>query len=100
MAFANGQNNSIHRSTFNDVAGNQYNYYLQTTDHKRWAIASWLSDLDFKETQKDILANRADGTGRWLLESQMFNGWVAGKSKILWCPGTREVLTHLSLGSI
>jgi hypothetical protein len=93
MAFAHSQNTNIQSGTFNDVAGNQYNYYHQTTDHERWAIAAWLSDLDFKGTQKDIFANRTQGTGQWLLESQEFKDWFAGKSDVLWCPGAREILT-------
>lgn len=43
-----------------------------------------LSDLNFKETQNDILANHTPGTGKWQLESQAFKDWVVGKSKILW----------------
>lgn len=76
-------------STFNIVGGDQYNSY---SPDERWTIATWLSDLNFEEKQNDIFAERADGTGEWLLESQTFKAWVEGDSEALWCPGIRERL--------
>lgn len=100
MSFAHSQNNNIQTSTLIDVA-NQYVAesicYHQPTGHgtvDRWTIGHWLSDLDFKETQKDIFANRTNGTGQWMLDSPEFNEWVAGGSKVLWCPGARKVFIH------
>lgn len=97
MSFAYSHN-IIQNSTFNEITGNQYNCYHQPVDHERWAIVNWLSDLNFKEMQSDILANRTEGTGEWLLESQIFKGWLVGKSEVLWCPGAREVVTQLASG--
>jgi hypothetical protein len=96
MAFPHSQN-IIQNSNFTDVAGNQYiqcNHQSADGERHGRAIADWLSDLDFKKTQKDILVKRTDGTGQWLLESLTFNDWLEGKSKVLWCPGTREVFNH------
>ena len=53
-------------------------------------IANWLSSLNFRERQSDILEKRTEGTGEWLSESQPFRDWLAGKSRMLWCSGIRE----------
>lgn len=95
MSFAHSTNVSVDNSIFYDVAIVIQNHYYQvmTDEELRWAIASWLSDLNFQETQNDIFAERTPGTGQWLLESQAFEDWVSGKSEILWCPGIREIVT-------
>lgn len=91
MSFTLSQNANVENCIFYDIAGNLIQN--QATDEElRWAIASWLSDLNFKETQNDILAKRTDGTGQWLLESQTFKDWIVGKRNILWCPGIRETV--------
>lgn len=59
-------------------------------DQEHQDIIDWISSLDFNERQNDIIAKRAEGTGRWLLESLPFGDWFAGKSKTLWCPGLRK----------
>jgi hypothetical protein len=59
-------------------------------DYRPHVIANWLSSLDFREKLGDFLEERTEGTGQWLLESQPFHDWLAGKSRILWCSGMRE----------
>ncbi|KAI9855731.1 MAG: hypothetical protein M1824_005891 [Vezdaea acicularis] len=51
------------------------------------SIISWLSPLNFPQTQNDILRTRQKGTGEWLLKSKSFIGWLHGAPRILWCPG-------------
>ena len=56
-------------------------------------ILTWLSDLNFDEKQRDILSKRHPGTGRWLLDSDIFKSWRNGHDEspsTLWCPGIRE----------
>ena len=53
-------------------------------------IVDWLSPLNFFTKQKDVLDQRQDGTGLWVLESDAFERWEAGIGNLLWCPGIRE----------
>ena len=64
--------------------------YLAHSGPERAVIADWLSPLNFKVTQSDVLKQRADGTGQWLLESPEFQAWLSGLSESMWCPGIRE----------
>ncbi|KIM82512.1 hypothetical protein PILCRDRAFT_70744, partial [Piloderma croceum F 1598] len=54
---------------------------------ERRTISNWLSPLNFKITQSDVLNKRTEGTGEWLLNSSEFRTWLSGDSKELWCPG-------------
>ena|SRR5579862_7165328 len=53
-------------------------------------LLNWLSILDFKPKQGDVLSKRLEGTGKWLLEDALFLKWIAGASITLWCPGARK----------
>jgi hypothetical protein len=57
----------------------------------RQDIVDWLSDFNFKVTQRDVFAQWTDGTGQWLFDSNEFKTWLAGQSKTLWCHGMREM---------
>jgi hypothetical protein len=105
-------NIAINNSVFNDIRGDQNNYYI---DHgkanklcdpptepsilhvgrpdERLTIGAWISPLNFKATQLDVFQKRAPNTGQWLLESLEFNSWLVGVSETLWCPGIREMLS-------
>jgi len=64
----------------------------------RRTLGDWLSSLNFKDTQADVLDQRTDGTGQWFLESDEFNAWlVSVVPQTLWCTGMRKILI---LGSI
>jgi hypothetical protein len=58
---------------------------------ERKTIAFWLSSLNFKTVQSETLQKHQPGTGQWFLESPVFLDWRDGQSKILWCPGMREL---------
>jgi hypothetical protein len=60
---------------------------------ERRVISDWLSPLNFKAKQMDIISKRAEGTGQWLLESTEFKVWLDGTSETLWCPGPRGLLS-------
>ena len=49
--------------------------------------AQWFSPLNFSATQAEIRKKRQDGTGQWLLDSDIFQRWVSGGERVLWCPG-------------
>jgi hypothetical protein len=56
-------------------------------------ILSWLSQLRFEDTQKDILSKRHPGTGEWFLKLDKFQKWRDGNDNappILWCSGIRK----------
>ncbi|KAA8573430.1 hypothetical protein EYC84_005016 [Monilinia fructicola] len=50
-------------------------------------ILNWLSRINHTPQQQDYIKKRHQGTGKWLLESQKFNTWVASDKQILFCPG-------------
>ena len=90
--FHGGQTNNLYVG--HGEAPNQIHELHSTSsskdDDSPHVIANWLSSLDFRERQSDILEKRTEGTGEWLSKSQPFRDWLAGKSRILWCSGIRE----------
>ncbi|SCO92665.1 related to ankyrin [Fusarium oxysporum] len=68
-------------------------------------ILDWLSNMDFRAQQTDVIDKWQPGTGHWLLDSDKFQNWVRQKSLILFCPGipgsgkttlTSVVIQHLT----
>ncbi|KAF1807997.1 hypothetical protein P152DRAFT_259009 [Eremomyces bilateralis CBS 781.70] len=54
---------------------------------QRQPILDWLSPTDFPAQQHDIISRRQEDTGRWLLDSPEFQGWLQGANRTLFCPG-------------
>ncbi|EGN97150.1 hypothetical protein SERLA73DRAFT_74855 [Serpula lacrymans var. lacrymans S7.3] len=50
-------------------------------------LVTWLSPLNFRQTQNDIYANRQEWTCGWVFEEYKFKEWHQGNTKTLWCPG-------------
>ncbi|KFZ11552.1 hypothetical protein V502_07499 [Pseudogymnoascus sp. VKM F-4520 (FW-2644)] len=46
-----------------------------------------MSPLTFKKTHDDVVRNRLDNSGQWLLEHPNFGKWLRGDILSLWCPG-------------
>lgn len=51
------------------------------------AILEWLTPTDYTAQQNDILRQREDGTGQWLLERDEFESWATTKQQTLFCLG-------------
>ena len=56
-------------------------------DEERRKIENWLSPIDFRSRQQEILKGAQAGTRQWLLDSQKFQSWVDADGGTLWCPG-------------
>ena len=72
----------------------------ESTERKKQQVLQWLSPLDFRSKQLDILSRRTPSTGEWLLEEDKFKSWVDGSgSSLLFCSGIpgagKTVLTSL-----
>ncbi|KAH6714367.1 hypothetical protein BKA61DRAFT_442366, partial [Leptodontidium sp. MPI-SDFR-AT-0119] len=53
-------------------------------DHK---ILNWLTPIDYGPQQSDNLRRWQPGTGQWLLQSKIFQDWLATSKQTLFCPG-------------
>ena len=51
------------------------------------AVLHWLTGVDCGAQQSDCLAQRQEGTGQWLLETEHFNSWMESGEQTLFCPG-------------
>lgn len=51
------------------------------------SMIDWLSPLNFHKQQNDIFARHHPGTGRWFLESEIFETWIAELGRTLYCEG-------------
>lgn len=72
----------------------------ESTERKKQQVLQWLSRLDFRSKQLDILSRRTPSTGEWLLVEDNFKSWVDGSgSSLLFCSGIpgagKTVLTSL-----
>lgn len=60
-------------------------------------LLTWLSTLDFKPKQSDVLGRRLEGTGKWFLEDPQFRRWMDEDITTLWCPGARKQFRPIQL---
>ena len=72
----------------------------ESTERKKQQMLQWLSRLDFRPKQLDILSRRTPSTGEWLLVEDKFKSWVdKSGSSLLFCSGIpgagKTVLTSL-----
>ena len=57
-------------------------------DHEaRRELCQWLSPLDFPAQQREIYNRHQQGSGQWLLESDIFKRWLESEGGVLLCPG-------------
>jgi hypothetical protein len=56
-------------------------------------VCHWLSPLagqfENRQLESMSLTGRQDGKGKWLLETDQFDGWLNGSTETLWCSGIR-----------
>jgi hypothetical protein len=64
----------------------------RTLNEENKKIISWLSPLNFYATHQSFVERRQEGTGEWILNHALFDAWVKGRNKTLWCPGIRKTL--------
>lgn len=78
-------------------------YQLERSEDRR--ILDWLTPVDYGPQQSDYFNKRQPGTGKWLLGSREFQGWLATGKRTLFCPGipgagktflTSIVVNHLT----
>jgi hypothetical protein len=50
-------------------------------------ILNWLTTVDYGPQQSDYLRRRQPGTGKWLLDSSKYQGWLDTSKQTLFCPG-------------
>ena len=54
-------------------------------------IRAWLSPLNPEYRHQDVRANRLDGMGNWVLETNEFREWSSGedgyRGRVLFCSG-------------
>ncbi|KAJ9270260.1 hypothetical protein DTO212C5_3754 [Paecilomyces variotii] len=58
----------------------------RSDDEERHKIVEWISSTNYTTFQADILSQRCERTGQWLLDTPEFGDWVKKKG-ILYCPG-------------
>lgn len=56
-------------------------------DEERRDIEDWLSSVNFTAQQSDLINQRQEGTGQWLLNSEKFKAWLDGTQQTLLCSG-------------
>ena len=72
----------------------------ESKERYKQEVLQWLSPLDFRPKQLDILSRRTPSTGEWLFSEEKFNSWVNGTGpSCLFCSGIpgagKTVLTSL-----
>ncbi|RKK19087.1 hypothetical protein BFJ67_g17603 [Fusarium oxysporum f. sp. cepae] len=59
----------------------------QAEEQKRNRILDWIRTIDYGSHQSDALEEHQEGTGDWLIRSEMFQKWIETKGQVLFCPG-------------
>ncbi|EDN02634.1 conserved hypothetical protein [Histoplasma mississippiense (nom. inval.)] len=50
-------------------------------------ITEWLTPMNYAPQQNDLISQRQECTGEWLLQSDKFQQWVREPKQALFCPG-------------
>ncbi|KAL9565033.1 hypothetical protein ACKAV7_010822 [Fusarium commune] len=58
----------------------------QATDSNQ-DVFTWLTKLTFSATYESRLNDWKEGTGQWFFETDLFQKWLQGENKTLWCQG-------------
>jgi Cdc6-like AAA superfamily ATPase len=56
-------------------------------DRQDQVTLDWLTPIDYALPQSDFISRRQEGTGQWLLNSDIFKNWVSQSKQTLYCPG-------------
>lgn len=62
----------------------------KTADPKEelvYRVSHWLTPANFPAIQNDVISNRQEGTGQWLLDSTEYEAWRGAARPTLFCPG-------------
>ncbi|KAF5691946.1 ankyrin protein [Fusarium denticulatum] len=66
-------------------------------------ILEWLAPVNYGPQHSDILSQRQEGTGKWLLISKEFQNWV-DTGKTLFCPGVpgagKTIITSIVINEL
>ncbi|KAL9121033.1 MAG: hypothetical protein Q9187_002407 [Circinaria calcarea] len=64
-------------------------------------ILDWISPLNSWAKQQDTLSRKQEGTCQWLFDDPIFQAWLNGSNRTLWCPGLpgagKTVLVYVSI---
>ena len=60
---------------------------LGQREEERRRIEEWLSSINFKSRQQEILKGAEPGTRQWLFTSEKFRNWIDAGRGSLWCAG-------------
>jgi len=90
MPQKSSQNLSITDNINSFNYGNVINFNTGTSD-KDDQIPEWLSPLKPQQRHQDVRADRLDGVGNWLLETNEFRKWSneedGSLERVLFCSG-------------
>jgi hypothetical protein len=78
-----GRNNTSQLSRILTLADQERRFRSQQDRE----ICDWISPLNFRAKQSDVLDRRQEGTGSWLLEADDFKAWLNETERTLWCLG-------------
>jgi hypothetical protein len=87
------------RKTTQDINSTVKELRQREDNQEGQAIIDWLTPVNYALQQSDLIAQRQEGTGEWLLQSTQFQQWLAQSNQTLFCPGIpgagKTILTSL-----
>ena len=84
----------------------QFNRLQDEQEHyqEHRAVMDWLARIDYSTQQSDLISQRQEGTGLWLLNSKEFQSWLGKDKQTLFCPGIpgagKTILTSIVLDDL
>jgi serine/threonine protein kinase len=59
----------------------------QQEDQKRQTVLDWITPVDYAPQQNDFITQREAGTGKWLLDSTVYQNWLETDKQTLFLHG-------------
>ncbi|KAM0793863.1 hypothetical protein BDR22DRAFT_877766 [Usnea florida] len=74
-------------SRIQDISDDVRALALMSQQTKEKTVLDWLSSISYSHKHSDIRSRRLPGTGQWLLDCKVFQGWLKLENPVLWCTG-------------
>lgn len=72
---------------FSDISVGVTALNIRQHEEEHRKIEEWLSPIDFRSRQQEILRGAQAGTRQWLFDAKEFQDWIDADRGTLWCPG-------------
>ncbi|KAH6912646.1 hypothetical protein BKA70DRAFT_1183842 [Coprinopsis sp. MPI-PUGE-AT-0042] len=80
---------TTHGGNWTVVGGTTINRFYSSQENATVLkeLVNWLSPVNFRTIQKDLIEQKVPDTGLWFVESELFRRWLGHNGAVIWATG-------------